>query len=154
MTTSELASYFTEAHFIPQLKSDSKDAALEELLGPLVVESRLKSKEPVLTTLKQREMLGSTGIGNQVAIPHCRTLSVSEINVVVGLSESGIDFEAMDGDKAHLFFLILAPPLEESNNYLPILGKICELARDKKLRDKMIHSQDHETFVQLIHGGR
>ena len=89
-----------------------------------------------------------------MAIPHCRTLSVSEINVVVGLSESGIDFEAMDDNPVHLFFLILAPPQEESNNYLPILGKICELARDEKFRDKMIHAQDHQTFVQLIHGGK
>ena len=108
----------------------------------------------LLTTLEQRETLGSTGIGKGVAIPHCRTMSVSEIHMIVGISEKGVDYDAPDNEKVNLFFLILAPPQEETNNYLPILGKICEMARDKKLREKMIKASDHETFVQLIREGR
>ncbi|HDQ45142.1 MAG TPA: PTS sugar transporter subunit IIA [bacterium] len=154
MTSTELASYLKETQFIADLKSDTKNAVIEELLQPLVDAHLVKSKHLVLMTLKQRETLGSTGIGSHVAIPHCRTLSVSEIHIVAGLSRNGIDFDGIDGKKVQLFFLILAPPQEETNRYLPILGKICELAREKKLREQMIKAQDLNEFIRIIQKGK
>lgn len=154
MTSSELATYIKADLFFPNIEAKDREGVLDAMIEPLIAGNKVTSKELLLTTLKQRETMGSTGIGKNVAIPHCRTMSLSEIYLVVGISKDGIDYNSPDGKKVHLFFLILAPPQEETNNYLPILGKICEMAKDDKLRKKMISTRDYETFVQLIREGR
>ena len=100
MNTGEFVSYFKEDFFLPELQSKKKEAVLEELLQPLVNAKLIKSPKLVYETLLNRETLGSTGIGKQVAIPHCRTLAIPEICIVVGLSQKGIDYKAVDGEKA------------------------------------------------------
>src|SRR5437870_6225938 len=79
--------------------------------------------------LKRRETLGSTGIGQNIAIPHCRALAVNRLRVAFGRKLDGTDFNAIDGKPVHYFFLIVAPPLEGSNQYLLVLGKIPQLAK-------------------------
>src|SRR5258708_12810457 len=74
--------------------------------------------------LKRRETRGSTGIGQNIAIPHCRALAVNSLRVAFGRKLEGIDFNAIDGKPVHYFFLIVAPPLEVSNQYLPVPPKI------------------------------
>jgi len=153
MNTGEFVSYFKEEFFIPELQSKKKEAVLEELLQPLVDAKLIKSPGLVYETLLNRETLGSTGIGKQVAIPHCRTLAIPEICIVVGISQKGIDFKAVDGQKVNLFFLILGPPLDESNQYLPILGKLCEMLRNTKFKDKLVQVESYEKFVKLLMKG-
>ena len=74
--------------------------------------------------LKRRENLGSTGIGQGFAIPHCRSLVVNRLRLAYGRKVNGIEFNAIDGAPVYNLFLIVAPPLEVSNQYLPVLGKI------------------------------
>jgi PTS system nitrogen regulatory IIA component len=137
MNTGEFISYF---------KADY-------LLQPLVDHKLIKSPKLVFETLLNREMLGSTGIGKQVAIPHCRTLAIPEISIVVGISKKGIDFNALDDQPVQLFFLILAPPLDESNQYLPILGKLCEMLKNTKFKDKLVKVESFENFIKLLTKG-
>lgn len=153
MNNGEFASYFKEEYFIPELKSKKKADVLEELLQPLIEHRQIKSQKLVFETLLKREMLGSTGIGKQVAIPHCRTLAIPEISIVVGISQSGIAFDARDGKPVQLFFLILAPPMEESNQYLPILGKLCEMLRNTKFKDKLIQAETFDEFLNRLMKG-
>lgn len=150
MNNGEFASYFREECFIPELKSKNKADALEELLEPLVDQKLIKSPKLVYETLLKREMLGSTGIGKQVAIPHCRTLAIPEIFIVVGKSKQGVEFDARDGKPVQLFFLILAPPMDESNQYLPILGKLCEMLRNSKLKDKLVQAETFDDFMKIL----
>jgi mannitol/fructose-specific phosphotransferase system IIA component (Ntr-type) len=150
MNTTEIISFFKEGFFFPSLVSNSKEEVLEELVQPLFDEKRIKSKNLVLETLMKRETLGSTGIGKGVAIPHCRTLATSDLYVVVGLSKRGIPYDAIDKKKVHLFNLIVAPPQDVSNNYLRLLGKICELVRDSKIRRNLIKAKDFPTFISII----
>ena len=145
-----LSTYFNKDFFIDNLKSKSKEEVLGELIEPLMVKGIVKHGEILLETLKKRETLGSTGIGKNVAVPHCRTLTVSDIHVVVGLSQTGIDYDAIDKKKVHLFFLIVAPPQDESSQYLPILGKIVEIVRDSKLRRQLLKVQDFESFIGIL----
>src|SRR2546430_4370436 len=84
--------------------------------------------------LKRRETLGSTGIGQNIAIPHCRALAVNRLRVAFGRKLDGIDFNAIDGKPVHYFFLIVAPPLEVSNQYLPVQDR-------KSTRLNSSHSQ-------------
>ena len=150
MNINTLSKYFSEDLFLVDLKANSKEKVLAELIEPLIQKSFVKNKMILLETLKRRETLGSTGIGKGVAIPHCRTLAVSTIHIVVGVSKSGIESEAIDKKKVHLFFMIVAPPQEETNLYLPILGKIVEIVRDAKYRQKLLKAKDFQTFVEVF----
>jgi fructose-specific phosphotransferase system IIA component len=153
MNGRELASHFQESLFIHRLESKTKDHVLDELLNPLVQTGKLKNKHMVFETLKRRETLGSTGIGKGIAIPHCRTLVVSDIVIIVGISPDGIDFDAIDRKPVSLIFLVISPPHEESNRYLPILGKIVELVRDASVRKSLVHADGFSSFVEIIQGG-
>jgi len=153
MKLSELSSFFDESLFIPEMKAKDKKSALKELIQPLMKNNKIASPGLVFETLMKRETLGSTGLGKGVAVPHCRTLAVTEVNVVVGFSDKGIDFEAIDKKKVHIFFLIIAPPQEDKNLYLPFLGKVVELVRDTKTRKALLKINDYSAFLEIIQGG-
>lgn len=153
MHTREMLSLLKEDFFIPDIKGQTKDEVLDELVQPLIDNEVIKNKKLLLNTLKQRETLGSTGIGKGVAIPHCRTLTVPDIQIVVGLSKSGVPYESVDQEPVHLFFLIIAPPKEESCLYLPILGALVEKLNDDKIRKQLLETKEFNGFVQVIAGG-
>jgi mannitol/fructose-specific phosphotransferase system IIA component (Ntr-type) len=100
--------------------------------------------------LKRRQDLGSTGIGRGVAIVYLRSLAVRECHVGFGRSRDGIEFKAIDDKPVHYFFLIVAPPLEESNQFLPVLGKIAKLAREADFLDRLRHLERPGEFLQLL----
>lgn len=150
MSIISLVDYFKEEFFIPELVKTSKEKIIEELLQPLVDASIVKNKNLVLDTLLKRETLGSTGIGKGIAIPHCRTLAVSDLNIVVGISSKGVDFQATDRKRVYLFFLIIAPPKEEENKYLPVLGKIVEIVQNSKVRRSLMKVKDYTSLIKII----
>ena len=143
-------SLFREDYFVENLKGANKETILKTLLKPLRENKQLNRPELLLETLKKRETLGSTGLGKQIAIPHCRTLTVSELLIVIGYSKEGIDWQAFDRKPVRLFFLIIAPPQEKQNIYLPVLGKICELIRDNKLRKNLLKTNSYQELIRLI----
>jgi nitrogen PTS system EIIA component len=153
MKITELSKYLKSELFLPDMKAGSKAAVMEALVQPLVDGGLVKGKSLVLETLNKRETLGSTGIGKGVAVPHCRTMAVSEVFIVVGISRDGVDFSASDKKPVNLFFLIVAPPVEGNALYLPLLGKIVEMVRDSKLRQAMINSGDFAAFIKIFQGG-
>jgi len=153
MELSKLVSFFKEDFFIPELHAQTKEEVLEELVKPLLIHGKIKNQDLLLETLKKRETLGSTGIGKGVAVPHCRSSIISEIHIVVGVSENGLPYDAIDKKDVHLFFMIIAPPQDESNYYLPILGKIVELLRNSKIRKSLRKVNDYSSFLQVLQRG-
>ena len=153
MKNNELSHYINRSYFIEDLKSSTKDSVLKELVQPLVENGDIRNENLILEILKKRETLGSTGIGKSVAIPHCRTTTVSNVRLVIGISKHGINFNAMDSKIVKLVFLIIAPPQEEQNKYLPILGKICEMMRNSKIRKKLLETENFDSFLQVIQKG-
>jgi mannitol/fructose-specific phosphotransferase system IIA component (Ntr-type) len=152
MKGTDLMKHLKAEFFIPDLKGTNQQTVLEELTGPLAAGGFIKSRGIVLETLDKRETFGSTGIGRGVAIPHCRTLVVSDVHIVVGISKKGVEYNASDGKKVHLFFLIVAPPVDTSNLYLPILGRIVELVRDAKLRQAMMGAETFPALAKILQG--
>jgi len=152
MNISDVVKYFREENFLPELKAKTKDDVLEELITPLYRQNVIRNKSVILETLQKRETLGSTGIGFGVAIPHCRTLTVSDIQLVLGISKNGIDYNAIDDENVTLFILVIAPPHEKSNLYLPLLGKIVELLRDEKIRNAIKNCDTFATLTEIIGG--
>jgi len=153
MASFNLINFFQEEFFLPQLVSQTKEELLDELVQVLYDKKKVKSKSLILETLLKRETLGSTGIGKRVAVPHCRTLVVSEVTIMVGISPLGIPYDSIDKKDVKLFFLIVAPPQEESNFYLPILGKIVELLRDSRIRKSLMKVKDFSSFLNIIQRG-
>jgi len=130
------------------LESTDKEAVLKELVGLLHLDE--KSEAMLFKMLKRRETLGSTGIGQNIAIPHCRALVVTKLRVAFGRKLEGIDFKAIDDKPVHYFFLIVAPPLEVSNQYLPVLGKIAQFAKEADVVDRLAKINTPEDFLKLL----
>jgi nitrogen PTS system EIIA component len=143
-----LREFFSEDGINLDLASTTKDEVLKELVGLLKLDE--KSEQTLVKMLKRRETLGSTGIGQNIAIPHCRALAVNRLRVAFGRKLQGVDFNAIDGRPVHYFFLIVAPPLEVSNQYLPVLGKIAQFAKESDVPDKLAKLGSPKEFLKLL----
>ncbi len=130
------------------LEGDTKDELLKELISLLALDE--KSEGMLYKMLKRRENLGSTGIGQGIAIPHCRSLVVSRLRVVFGRKPPGVDFKAIDDKPVYNFFLIVAPPMEVSNQYLPVLGKIAQFAKEPDVPAHLGELKTPEDFLTLL----
>lgn len=143
-----LTEFFSPDAIELSLKSATKDDVLKELTALLKLDP--KSDGMLFKMLKRRENLGSTGIGRGIAIPHCRSLVVSKLRVAFGRKLEGIDFRAIDDKPVNYLFLIVAPPLEVSNQYLPVLGKIAQFAKEPDVPERLAKLQTPEEFIKLL----
>jgi mannitol/fructose-specific phosphotransferase system IIA component (Ntr-type) len=144
----KLRELFTPDSVELTLQADSKDEILKELIQLLRLDE--KSEAILFKTLKRRENLGSTGIGKGIAIPHCRSLVVNELRLAYGRKPGGVEFNAIDDAPVHNFFLIVAPPLEVSNQYLPVLGKVAQFAKDPDIPGKLSDLSTPAEFLSLL----
>jgi mannitol/fructose-specific phosphotransferase system IIA component (Ntr-type) len=144
----ELREFFTEDAVQLELRGNTKDEILRELIALLKLDD--KSESLLYKMLKRRENLGSTGIGRSIAIPHCRSLVVSKLRVAFGRKRDGIDFKAIDEKPVRFFFLIVAPPLEVSNQYLPVLGKIAQFSKEPDVPDRLLSLGTSAEFLKLL----
>jgi mannitol/fructose-specific phosphotransferase system IIA component (Ntr-type) len=143
-----LLEFFTESEVDLDLDAEDKDSALRELVGLLGLEP--EAGGILFRLLRKRENLGSTGIGRHVAIPHCRSLVVDRLRIAYGRKPKGLEFEAMDGKPVHHLFLIIAPAVEISNQYLPVLGKIAQFCKDQHNLDRLDRIEGPEEFFELL----
>ena len=130
------------------LQAPTKDLVFEELVALLRLDER--STLQISRLLKRREALGSTGVGRGFAIPHCRSLALNRLRLGFGLHRAGLEYDAVDHRPAHIFFMIVAPPTEVSNQYLPVLGKIAQLAQIPDIPDRMRALSDTEQLFRLL----
>ena len=144
----ELREFFSEDAIQLDLTGSTKDDILKELIGLLRLDE--KSEGMLFKMLKRRENLGSTGIWRNIAIPHCRSLVVNNLRVAFGRKADGIDFKAIDEKPVRFFFLIVAPPLEVSNQYLPVLGKIAQFSKEPDVPDRLLALQSPAEFMALL----
>src|SRR5438045_9721204 len=143
-----LREFFSPEAIKLQLDGTSKDDILKELIGLLGLDE--KSHSMLYKMLKRRENLGSTGIGRGIAIPHCRSLVVSKLRVAFGRKSGGLDFKAIDEKPVNFFFLIVAPPLDVSNQYLPVLGKIAQFSKEPNVPDRLLTITEPKEFLALL----
>jgi mannitol/fructose-specific phosphotransferase system IIA component (Ntr-type) len=143
-----LRDFFTAESVSLNLASSGKDDLLKELVALLELDP--KSDAILFKTLKRRENLGSTGIGKGIAIPHCRSLVVNRLRLAYGRKPDGVDFNAIDAQPVHNLFLIVAPPLEVSNQYLPVLGKIAQFAKDPEVPARLAAITSPAEFLALL----
>lgn len=133
------------------LKSKTKKDLLEEMLGILIdtgaIESRNRKK--ILDILIAREQLGSTAIGQKIAIPHGKSDAVKKLVACAGISKEGIDFDSLDGEKAHIFFMLIAP-IDSAGPHLKALARISRLLKDKFIRDSLLNAKDDKGILKIL----
>jgi len=131
------------------LSSTTKKDALVELVDVLIASGLLLDRDRVVEVLQQREKLGSTGIGDGVAIPHGKVAELQDLVVVFGRSKKGIDFAAIDGKPVHLFFLLLAPE-NSTGQHLKALAKISKMLKTPNFRKKLIEARTSNDLYKAI----
>jgi PTS system nitrogen regulatory IIA component len=144
----ELREFFSEDAVKLELEGTTKDEVLKELISLLKLDD--KAEGMLFKMLKRRENLGSTGIGRGIAIPHCRSLVVNRLRVAFGRKRTGLDFKAIDDKPVQFFFLIVAPPLEVSNQYLPVLGKIAQFSKEPDVPERLLTMPTPADFMALL----
>ena len=145
-----LLSFFDETRFISAIGAKTKTGALKAFANCLAEDAEIRHPDVLLDALESREKLGSTGIGKEVAIPHSRTLSVPRLKALIGRSKKGIDWGARDKKPVKIFFVVVAPPQERSNDYLPLLGSLVSAMQQAKHRDALLAAKGWEKVRAVL----
>lgn len=149
-TGMKLTDFIGPEQIILTLEAATKKEVLEELVRPLTLQAKLKNPRQAVKILLEREALSSTGIGQGVAIPHARLEGLENLSLVLGLSPAGVNFNAQDGQKTHIFFLLLAPPAA-GNLYLQVLARVSRLLKQGNFCRALInHPQNQEEVWRLL----
>jgi PTS system nitrogen regulatory IIA component len=144
----KLRDFLSESDVYLSLQGTTKDELLRELVSHLGAGP--ENTGLLLRIMQRRESLGSTGIGRGVAIPHCRTQLVPRLRVVFGRKPGGLPWDAVDGLPVSYVFLLAAPPVEVSNDYLPVLGRIAELVKEPDVPERLGQVQSPTEFLALL----
>ena len=134
---------------IADLVGTNKEEVLREVTDFLQSQGLIKNKEALLNTLIEREKLGSTGIGENVAIPHGKSDELSQIITVFGRSLQGVDFESLDQKPVHFVCMVIAPS-NSTGQHLKALARISRLFKNQDLREGILKLQDANQIYSLL----
>ena len=133
------------------LKATTKKELIEELVNPLlnaeIIEKKIKPK--LIEILLAREALGSTAIGQGIAIPHGKCENVTKLTAALGISKKGVNFDSLDGEPAYIFFLLVAP-IDSAGPHLKALARISRLLKDKYFRENLKVAKDEKAIIKLV----
>ena len=138
----------TAGAVVLDLVGETKDEVLEELVTKLALTD--EAHLAVCRVLDLREAQGSTGVGHAIAIPHARCDEMDALRMAYGRKPAGLDWDASDGLPVCHVFLILAPPIHVSNQYLPVMGDVAGLVHDSDVRDQLNAVADPDEFMELL----
>ncbi|RCS40503.1 PTS sugar transporter subunit IIA [Bremerella cremea] len=135
----------------PELESKDKEAVIRELVASLVAAGEIMedSADSIIKAIMKREELGSTGIGRGIAVPHTKHPSVEKLVGTVGVSVEGVDFNSLDGESVHLFFLLVSPP-DRPGDHLRALENISRQLRDDMFCKFLKQSKTIDDIKQLL----
>lgn len=139
----------SRSRVLPDLQGRDKKAVIEEMAAAVVHDFPQLHQDTVVKVLLEREGLGSTGIGDNIAIPHGKLGALDKLVLCFGRSVKGVNFDSIDGKPAHLFFLLLAPE-NFIGLHLKALAKISRMLKDSSFRQSLMVAPDAETIYQLI----
>lgn len=147
----QIMDFLSKKSIITDIKSTKKEDVLRELVDALInsgeIEKRFRNK--LIEALMAREALGSTAIGQGIAIPHAKSDCVTKLVAAFGVSKKGVDFDSLDGELAYIFFLLVAPQ-DSAGPHLKALARISRLLKDKYFRDTLRNSSDEKAVIKII----
>lgn len=133
------------------LAAESRESVLESMVALLGLPDR--SRTTLLRLLARRELLGSTAVGRGMAIPHCRSMVVPRVRMAYGRLARPLPWDSLDGEPVRHVFLIVAPPVEVSNQYLTTLGALARAARMPEFRAALERAPDAQAVATLLMAG-
>lgn len=136
-------------YIIADLKATDKTSALREVAQFLEQRGAIQDHAQLLQALLEREQLGSTGIGDNMAIPHAKSGEIDQIITVFGRSQAGIEFDSLDRKPVHYLFLLLAPTTS-TGQHLKALAKIARLFKSATLREEILKAENSASIYSLI----
>jgi len=134
---------------VPELAATTKKEALLELVAAIKPELRVKEIQDLYNIIRERENLGSTGIGEGVAIPHGKIKKLDMIEICFGRSSKGISYDAVDGKPVHLFFLMLAPE-SAASQYLLCLARLSRFLKNSQNRTLLLSAAGKEEIAEVL----
>ena len=134
---------------VPEIASRTKEGVLREMVHSLAQVEKQVHEDRLMDILLERESMGSTGIGEGVAIPHGKSKEVDKILASFGRSLPGVDFQSPDGKPTHLFFLLIAPE-NSTGMHLKILAQISRLMRDPAFRKSLMKAPSAEEIYTIF----
>ncbi|MBP7926437.1 MAG: PTS sugar transporter subunit IIA [Desulfobulbaceae bacterium] len=137
---------------ILEMQATGKEGALRELAALAATRCGRCTAETLYTILLEREAIGSTGVGNGVAIPHGKVAGLDDILLCFGRSRDGIDFDAIDSRPVHLFVLLLSPA-SKAAEYLKALARVSRILKNETTRQELLASSSPEAIVTLFEAG-
>jgi len=133
---------------LSDLKADDKKGVLEELVTPVARIAGI-NHDYLVKVLMERERLGSTGIGEGIGIPHGKVKDLESLVLGFGLSKKGVDFDSMDGQPAHIFFLLLTPE-NSTGLHLKLLARISRILKNDPFKQKLLRATNRDEIYSII----
>jgi PTS system nitrogen regulatory IIA component len=135
---------------IPELSSQERESALGEMARFLKDKDKIRKDKELFEKLMQREKLGSTAIGDGIAIPHCKLKEAESLLLALAVSRKGVQFEALDGKPTHIFFLLISSP-DDPGQSLQVLASIAHLIRKAgSLPKRIMAAKNPRKILEII----
>jgi len=145
----KIAEFLREDLILPELRSTDKASVLREICEVIARRNPQLDGARLTDVLLEREKLGSTGVGDGIAIPHGKLQGLQGLLAAFGRSRSGIDFQAIDGKPTHLFFVLFAPE-NSAGIHLKALARISRLFKTPSFRAAVVEAQDAAAIHRQI----
>lgn len=145
----KLTDFLSAEQVVADLQSQSKRQVMEELCRVLIRSNPELDLDKLMNVLIERERLGSTGIGDGIAIPHGKSPELQHLLISFGRSAQGVDFDSLDGKPAHLFFLVLAPE-NSAGVHLKALARISRLLKNHNIRNELMTAPDAAAIQKIF----
>lgn len=145
----DLSQYIHKDQVMPELSARVKNEALAEMIRPLANKYSFLNQERVFEVLLTRENLGTTGIGDGVAIPHGKIQELDQVLMLAARSREGLDFSSLDHKPVHIFFLVLAPE-KSAGKHLKVLAYVSRLLQDPSFKESFMNAEGRDELWDLI----
>lgn len=140
---------YTSLKYIKNLVAEEKFEAIDELARVFEGSGLCDNINSLVSALKERESIMSTGIGGGIAIPHAKMAGVSEMAFAIGISPNGIDFDSMDGNRVNLIILVIAGE-KQHKDYLRLLSNIMAILKKDPVKEKIISASSSEEIIEIL----
>lgn len=134
---------------IPELAGRNKRELLNSFAALLDEQNKIRDRHEFLEVILAREALGSTGIGEGIAIPHGKLENIENLVLSFGISRQGVDFDAMDGKPVYLFFVLIAPE-DSPGDHLKALARISRILKSTSFRERLLATENRDEIYRCI----
>jgi PTS system nitrogen regulatory IIA component len=132
-----------------ELKSSDKSSVIEEMVDLLMAAGKIRDRKAALKAIVEREKKMSTGMQNGIAIPHGKSDTVDGLVAALGVSKTGIDFQSLDGEPAHIFVMTLSP-VNRTGPHIQFLAEISRLLNSPEAREQLLSAQSEEEMLNVL----